>query len=256
MPYEFRRHDGAEFASHLAADGFADGTGDIGGHDSAEGARSVYEMQYRVVGTTVKPNTETTLVTSRTYVNNQLFQTEDPYGRKTFYAYSASTGRLIRTIRAAVPSVDYADFAAVLNAERAADSVANPTSLITDYIYDPEGQTLQTIDPRGLVHVTEYDSRGRQTVRVQSAMWANEDPTSVSARTETFYDDHGNVVEVRPPRWFDSNDTGGYQKSRTTMTYTGRNLLKTRTEAPGTAQAATTRAFGAVFTDVDGVAVL
>jgi hypothetical protein len=53
------------------------------------------KMPHRVVGTTVKANTETTLATTRTYVKNQLFKTEDPYGRNTFYAYSASTGRMV-----------------------------------------------------------------------------------------------------------------------------------------------------------------
>jgi hypothetical protein len=47
------------------------------------------------------------------------------------------------------------------------------------------------------------------------------------------------VVEVRHPRYFDSNDTNGYQQSRTTMTYTGRNLLDSRTEAPGTDEGGT-----------------
>ena len=47
------------------------------------------------------------------------------------------------------------------------------------------------------------------------------------------------MTEVRSPRYFDANDTGGYQKARTTMLYTSRNLLESRTEAPGTPEAGT-----------------
>ena len=59
------------------------------------------------------------------------------------------------------------------------------------------------------------------------------------ARTETLYDLAGNVVEVRSPRYFDSTDTNGYQKSREQWTYNGRGLVATHIVAPSTSEAAT-----------------
>lgn len=38
------------------------------------------------------------LTTKRSYVDNKLFSTEDPYGRKQYFAYDATDGRLIRTV--------------------------------------------------------------------------------------------------------------------------------------------------------------
>ena len=63
--------------------------------------------------------------------------------------------------------------------------------------------------------------------------------TPVQSRTETDHDLAGNVTEVRGPRFFDVTDATGQNAARTVMTYTGRDLLATRTEAPGTAVAAT-----------------
>ena len=70
------------------------------------------------------------LISKQVYKDNKLFSSEDPYGRKTFYAYRASDAALVRTIQATVPSVTFADFAAVTAATRAPASTANPTSLI------------------------------------------------------------------------------------------------------------------------------
>ena len=50
-----------------------------------------------------------------------------------------------------------------------------------------------------------------------------------AVRADFVYDAVGNVVEVRSPRYFDLNDANGYQQARTTSTYTGRNLLASRT---------------------------
>jgi hypothetical protein len=49
----------------------------------------------------------------------------------------------------------------------------------------------------------------------------------------------GNVTEVRSPRYFDSNDTNGFNKAREQWTYNGRNLVATHVEAPGTTEAGT-----------------
>ena len=199
------------------------------------GDKTSYEYDYknRLVATTVYPNANKTLTSQQHYVNNQLFASEDPYGRKKFFAYDATDGRLIRQIQGTVPSVSYADNAAVLNKVRDPDGTPNSTSIIQDLLYDAEGQTTSMFDGRGIEHRTAYDSRGRTTEQIQAF------GTAVAAKTQTLYDANGNVLETRAPRYFDTNDTEGFQKCRTTMTYTGRNKLKTRTEAPGTPITAT-----------------
>jgi len=60
----------------------------------------------------------------------------------------------------------------------------------------------------------------------------------VEAKTVTVYDANSNVIEIQHPRHFAPNDPA-FNNCRTLMTYTGRNKLKTRTEAAGTAIAAT-----------------
>ena len=52
----------------------------------------------RVIESHVQPNSGTTLVSKQIYANNQLFATEDHYGRRTYNAYDLSDGRLIRSI--------------------------------------------------------------------------------------------------------------------------------------------------------------
>lgn len=47
----------------------------------------------------------------------------------------------------------------------------------------------------------------------------------------------GNITEVRSPRYFDLGDTLGYQKTKETSTYTGRNLVAKHSEAPDTTEA-------------------
>ncbi len=192
-----------------------------------------YDYRHRLVETSVYPNANKVLTSKQTYVANQLFKTEDPYGRKQYFAYDATDGRLVRQIQATVPSVSYANFTAVLNKVRDPDGTPNSTSIIADYLYDAEGQTTSTIDGRGIEHRTIYDSRGRTTEQIQAF------GTAVAAKSQTIYDANSNVLETRSPRYFDANDAQGFSKCRTTMTYTGRNRLKTRTEAPGTPIAAT-----------------
>lgn len=52
----------------------------------------------------VKPNTTTTLTTTRSYSNgNQLFEETDPFNRRTIYAYSWVTSYLYRIIEETVP---------------------------------------------------------------------------------------------------------------------------------------------------------
>ncbi len=213
---------------------YLDGTNDIirtvhGGNETLY----EYDGQGRIVSSTVKPNATSTLTTAREYRDGQLFKTIDPYGRSTYHAYDACCGRKIRTVAGAVPAFTLADEAAVLTHTRDPDGTPNSTSLVSDVVYDAAGQVTSTVDPRGIAATYAHDSVGRRTVEIDAA------GTPVESRTETDYDLVGNVVEVRSPRYFDAADAAGHQAARTTMTYTGRDLLATQTEAPGTAEAAT-----------------
>ncbi len=91
----------------------------------------------------------------------------------------------------------------------------------------------QVIDGRGTETRYEYDAQGRETKRTAAY------GTSVAAVTETDYDIDGRVTEVRSPRYFDSSDTEGYQKTKENWTYNGRGLVATHTEATGSSVAAT-----------------
>jgi hypothetical protein len=88
-------------------------------------------------------------------------------------------------------------------------------------------------DGRQIETAFEHDAVGREKVRIAAKN------TPVEARTETDYDLVGNVTEVRSPRFYDSTDTHGHNKAKQTWTYTGRNLVASHTEAPGTPEAAT-----------------
>lgn len=101
---------------------------------AGETTESHHDHLNRVVETRVKPNTATTLASKRTYVGTRLFASEDPYGRKSFHAYDATDGRLIRSVQTTVSSVTFADQTAVLAAVRPAAGSANPSVLITDYL--------------------------------------------------------------------------------------------------------------------------
>ncbi len=192
-----------------------------------------YDYRHRLAQSTVQPRVGKTLTSKQVYIDNKLFSSEDPYGRKTFYAYRTSDARLARTIQATVPSVTYATFAAVAAATRAPANTPNPTSLITDYTLNNEGQTTATMDPLGITHTVLFDSRGRTIEQVAAS------GTAVASKTKTIYDLASRVIEVQMPRYFDATDTSGLNKARTTMTYSGRGLPLTRTESPGTAEVAT-----------------
>lgn len=218
---------------------YLDGTELVASRTRAgETTEYVYDYRHRVVETRVQPNAGTTLVSRQKYVDNELFSTADPYGRQTFYAYDATDGRLIRTIQATEASVDYADFVAVLAAVRVPATTANPTALITDILYDAEGQPTSTIDSQGLVSTVEYDTIGRTIRSIQAAAVLGGGPAAAPALTETVYDAASQPIEVRSPGYFDANDTGSLGQSKTLLTYTGRGLVKSVAVAPGTPVAA------------------
>ena len=96
------------------------------------------------------------------------------------------------------------------------------------------------IDPRGIASTTGYDSRGRAVEQVRAAgIVGTGGLAAIPAQTETIYDAASRAIEVRAPRYFAASDTNAAGKARTTITYTGRGRLKTRTESSGTPEAAT-----------------
>ncbi|WP_218933574.1 RHS repeat-associated core domain-containing protein [Rubripirellula lacrimiformis] len=211
---------------------------------NARGSKSytVYDYRGRPVEKTRSPRDGKTLETVRVYVNNQLFKSEDPFGRNTYFAYDATDGRLIRTVAGTVPGFSLTNASAVISLLR--DTSANADYVVSDTIYDSEGNIERRHDGRNMATAYEHDSRDRQVASVADANYTDRGtlsslPTALSLRTETDYDLASNVTEVRSPRYFDSGDSEGYQKAKETWTYNGRGLIATHTEAPGTAEAAT-----------------
>ncbi|MEP3480457.1 MAG: RHS repeat-associated core domain-containing protein [Fuerstiella sp.] len=191
----------------------------------------VYDYRQRVIETKVYPYANKIMSSKVVYVDNKKFSDEDYYGRKKYYGYRASDGQLIRYVTGAYPSFSLTDQTAVFNLVR--DTNLNPAYTIKDAITDENGRPETVIDERGTQFLTEYNAAG-QVIRETKAVG-----TPVEAITEMDYDDDGNVIEIRSPRYFDSTDTNGYQKCKTVMTYDGQGRVLTRTEAPGTPEAAT-----------------
>ncbi|WP_436717721.1 RHS repeat-associated core domain-containing protein [Roseiconus lacunae] len=175
------------------------------------------------------------------YRNGLLFSTEDSYGRKTYYGYDVTDFRVVRTVTGTVPEfsipeTDPGDSSYDPNEEildLLRDSSENASYVVSDSVYDPNGDLVGTVDGRLTVTQHEYDSRGRRTASVHA------EGTPVESRSEWQLDLASNVIEMRSPRYFDSSDSNGYQKAAETWVYNGRSLAISHTEAPGTAEAAT-----------------
>ena len=231
---------------------YLDGTGLLAScTDRGETTSYEYDYRQRRIERTVQPRSGQTLTSKTVYIDNLVFSTEDPYGRKSFNAYRASDSALIRSVQATLPGPagEPADFADVLALTRSGTPSApdvNGEYLITDSELDAAGQQFATIDPRGVVHATEFDSRGRTVKSVEAATdAASYDPAdfedgivetalaAIAAKTETDYDAQSNVTEVRHPRFFDTTDTEGENTCKTVRTYTRRNLTETETVAAG-----------------------
>ena len=221
-----------------------------------------YDYRNRLIGSTSYPNASTTLSnhTALDVLGRQLVS-QDPYGRRTFYLYDIND-RLARTVTETVPNgtaintgtnldgVDYgrvnvdsdsdgyADQApagqiyALTKVEQSAAALVrvlsdNAAYLINDYETDSEGQTIETTDGRGNKVTYKYDQQGRMTSSTEAF------GSAVAAKTEYDFDDQGNVIEIRYPRFFDAADLEGFNNCKDTFVYTDRNLLKSQTEASG-----------------------
>jgi RHS repeat-associated protein len=230
----------------------------------------LFDHRNRVIGTKVFPDTTTTLTQSTELDElGRTRSTTDAYGRKTFYLYDHND-RVTRTVTETVPSALTAPAFVVGSSQTAANQnytlttlnsttlqtnpnndkrthlvtytdprdlflknltrvlTPNAAYLITDAIHDAEGQTLITTDARGIITWMEYDKLGRSTLTIMAVGTPDE------IRSKNSYDDNSNLVETKNPRHFSENIDAIDQ-----YTYTGRNLKKNHTTAPGTALAAT-----------------
>ena len=113
------------------------------------------------------------------------------------------------------------------------DNTSNAKFLITDTIYDSEGQRLITTDPRGINTWAEHDNLGRTTLTIVAV------GTPSEIRSEQDYDENSNLVETRSPRHFTegagtpANLTG---VGKDTYTYNGRNMRATHNTAVGSTE--------------------
>ena len=120
-----------------------------------------------------------------TYVDNMLLSTSDSFNGHTITTYNGySADRFtVRKISTRVPTVTFADNAAVMNATRLSDQL-DADFMIADAIRDQRGNLLQTIDGRGMITQNTYDALGRQltTVRGQNTATPLTSSTAYNAR--------------------------------------------------------------------------
>lgn len=214
-----------------------------------------YDGQFRLIGTTRKPRSATSLTESTVYGDDQqVFMTTDAYGRRT-YRFANHHGMTTREVRELVPgapglpsryvATPYAEAIKMVKALQRS-LVPNPAYVITDMTYNGFGELVTRIDGRGIMSTYEYDGQGRLFATVDGSYDTTTLPASVlmnAGRTEFRYDAQGNKTLVRRPRSFARNPDGTFAllaaRTETVSTYTGRNLLASVTEASGTVDAAT-----------------
>ncbi|MFH1023925.1 MAG: RHS repeat-associated core domain-containing protein [Planctomycetota bacterium] len=228
------------------------------------GEKTAYNYDYRNrrVATTRYARQGFGLTQRDEYWRNQLAKETDPYGRSTYYLRDADM-RVIRTVRELVPGgagIVPNDETGSLGSPTAPYQArgqylaalqripgANPHYIIEDTIYNAEGEIAAKIDPNGIRSEYRYDLRGR-LVEQNDAVG-----TSIQAKTTFEYDAEGNRTAVNHPRTFDLADP---LLCRTELVYTGRSLLKSKTEGAGSMFATTERYFydfaGRLMKRIDG----
>jgi RHS repeat-associated protein len=221
--------------------------------------RAVGKPEQQVLGMTYAPGsklkaTEQTVGTTVTYsydeFNNplstevpvgsgpdvELFTYRDPEGRVhetidadgyiTYYVFDTQN-RVVRTVKELARTLGFYENEMPTLAR---DTATNPQWAIIDYVYDKAGHVTQVTDELGTVTKNTYDQQGRLTSKVAG--------TGATAQTTKYtYDASGNQTTVVRARTFTS-EGNGTDSYRDQMTYTGRNLLATRTEAVGRTEAA------------------
>jgi len=193
--------------------------------DRGNAMEYAYDKRQRRVSETVHPNTGVALTTTTKFNANSfpVFE-EDPYGRAKLYGYDVND-RVTRTVREAVPAsvARNADLSTLARV-----TTPNPSYVIEDTGFNPDGDVVSRADGRSTVKGMEYDAQRRLTAQVVAL------GTALAARTEYSYDKDGNRTRERRPRAFVESGT-----FESVFTYTGRNLLQSVTEGSGSSSAAT-----------------
>ncbi len=228
-----------------------------------------YDYRNRLTSTTRQANGTTFLTNNRILDGaGRMLKSTDAYGRATYTVYDTNN-RILRRLQETIAggitdpylylsngSINQASVIASQNtlAALARDPNPNAAYLITDSIYDAEGQRIASIDARAILHTSSYDFQGRlvaqteavaNVTNIEVAYAAHTDtfgfihavdafgamtqtPTSIAATSSVTYDAQGNRLTSTNPRGF-----------ITAYTYTQRNLVDAITEAAGTADEAT-----------------
>ncbi len=177
-----------------------------------------------------------------TYVDNMLLSTSESFNGYTITTYNGySADRFtVRKISTRVPTVSFANNAAVMNATRLSDQL-DADFMIADAIRDQRGNLLQSIDGRGMITQSTFDSLGRQvtTVRGQN--------TASPLTSSTAYNARGQVestTDAAEMVSFTEYDDALKTKSRTvaygtpqaltsSYTYDAKGRQKTMTDSAG-----------------------
>lgn len=210
-----------------------------------------YDHQARQVSVTRQANSASSLVKQVVYGSDQRVSYEvDPHGRRTYYVFNRND-LPTRTVRELIPgSVNVSGTPSQMEGALSGMSritAPNPAYVIEDAGYDAAGQITSRTDAKRIISLFEWDAQGRLKAQVDAATDASTVPSTIvpyAARTEFGYDANGNRTTVVHPRSFTHNPTTGVFTQIATpfvtvSTYTGRNLLKSVTEASGTTDAAT-----------------
>lgn len=184
-----------------------------------------YDARKRLVAITRRPNLVTTLTERFAYdVLDRRVRSVDPYGRATIRVFDARS-RVTRVVTERVPG----GFPAGSDpATVAPPGGADPAFVVESSGFDLLGRETGEIDVRGFRVERRFDVRGRVIEDVVAA------GTPAQKKTQYILDPQGNLLKQRHPRTF-----GEAGEFATTYTHTGRNLVRTVTEAAGRPEAAT-----------------
>src|SRR5690606_15324562 len=90
-----------------------------------------------------------------------------PYGRRTFTVYDVND-RPVRQVQERISggyagATDQATLASLVRPKS-----ANPAYTITDTVFDAEGQTVASVDGRGIRSAAAFDAQGRMTATIEA----------------------------------------------------------------------------------------
>jgi RHS repeat-associated protein len=190
-----------------------------------------YDAEQRRVSTTRQVSGGSSLTETQVYAGDRQVASIDPFGRRTLLVRDAEE-RVVRVVRERLAGAVPADADPALLARIGG---TNPPYVLMDSVFDAEGQLVARIDGNGVRNEAVYDALGRLVEQREAV------GTAQLAVMGYAYDAVGNRIASTGPRtWIDAS--GQAQPVATRMTYTGRNLLATVTEAAGSPEAVLVRA--------------